>query len=340
MLDIKGNINYPSYWKTNAAYILPIHSMKKIYLLAVHKSPKQVERQINALSDEHSYFYIHVDLKSDINSFRNLENIKNVFLIKERVDCIWGDFSQVMATLSLIDNAIKNHRDGYCILMSGSDYPLKSKENIHAFLAENYQKIFIDSNDAYSTWPEFHKRIEYYRINISSKREDALMLKPGIGVHYIRTLYHFLIGRLSIRNFYQITYKKRKLRLNLKFYGGSSWWAMNIPDLAAVNDYIKTNKKELFEFFQYSSCSDEFFFHSIIMHVFHHEITSKFQGSLTHVDWNRKNCALPVTFSVDDFEELMILPSNKLYARKFDLEMDEEILNKIDECINQRAKAV
>jgi hypothetical protein len=309
--------------------------MKKIYLLVVHKDPKQVERQINALSDEHSYFYIHVDLKSDIHSFRNLERIKNVFLIKERVDCIWGDFSQVMATLNLIDNAINNHRDGYCILMSGSDYPLKAKEDIHSFLAENYQKIFIDCTDAYSNWPEFHKRIEYYRINMSSRREDALMLKPGVGLHFIRTLYHFLRGRLSIRNLYQITCQKRVLRLNLKFHGGSSWWAMNIPDLVAVNDYINTNKKELFEFFQYSTCSDEFFFHSIIMHVFQNEITSKFQGSLTHVDWSRKNCPLPVTFSVEDLDELTNLPSHKLFARKFDMEMDEEILNKIDERISQ-----
>jgi hypothetical protein len=224
--------------------------------------------------------------------------------------------------------------------MSGSDYPIKSKENIHSFLAENYQKIFIDSIDAYSNWSEFYRRIEYYRINISSKREDALMLKPGVGAHSIRTLYHLLRGRLSIRNFYEITCKKRKLRLNLKFYGGSSWWAMNIPDLVAVSHYIKTNKNELFEFFQYSSCADEFFFHSIIMHVFQHEIPSKFKESLTHVDWNRKNCALPVTFSAEDFEELMILPTNKLFARKFDLEMNEEILNKIDECITQGAKAL
>ena len=108
--------------------------MEKIYLILAHKSSEQIEKQINALQDEKVTFYIHIDLKSDLNEFKNLERIPNVILIKERVDCIWGDFSIVIATLNLIKNVIKNHNDGFCILMSGNDYPIKSKKVINSFL--------------------------------------------------------------------------------------------------------------------------------------------------------------------------------------------------------------
>ncbi|MNR59552.1 hypothetical protein D3C85_1808260 [compost metagenome] len=54
------------------------------------------------------------------------------------------------------------------------------------------------------------------------------------------------------------------------------------------------------------------------------------------MNWSRKNCDLPVTFTSSDFEELQDNPE-KLYARKFDIELDDEILNKIDtkHCTNK-----
>jgi hypothetical protein len=134
--------------------------MKKIYLILAHKSPKQLERQIRALNDEQSVFYIHIDLKSDLNLFQTIEKIDNVYLIKERVDCIWGDFSIIIATLNLIENAIKNHKDGFCILMSGNDYPIKSKSFINSFLNQNSDTVFIDLKEAEKVWPNFNTRID------------------------------------------------------------------------------------------------------------------------------------------------------------------------------------
>ena len=65
----------------------------------------------------------------------------------------------------------------------------------------------------------------------------------------------------------RISFKKREINLKIKFYGGSQWWAMSTQILIKMNDYIKSNKFTLFRFFNDSLLSDEFFFHSIIMHM-------------------------------------------------------------------------
>lgn len=305
--------------------------MEKIYLILAHKSPEQLEKQINALQDEKAIFYIHIDLKSDLNQFNYLEKILNVKLIKDRINCIWEDFSIVIATLNLIKNIIKNHRGGYCILMSGNDYPLKSKHYINNFLSKNVDQIFIDLREAEIVWHNFKDRIEKYRINLSNNRGEALLLKQGFRKESLK---HFVKGRIIFTDFLKILFKKRKISLIKKFYGGSQWWAMNLKDLIKIYEFIQNNEKELFAFFKYSHVPDEYFFHTLIMHINQHERIDKIQSSLTYVNWSRKDCQLPVTFGNDDYKELMNQSSIKLFARKFDINFDKKIFDRIDENIS------
>lgn len=298
--------------------------MKKNYLILSHKNCEQLERQIKSLDDGNSTFYIHIDIKADITLFRSLENIPSVFIIKERIDCIWGDFSMIKATLNLIENVLKNESEGMCILMSGNDYPIKSKNDINSFLEINNEKIFIDIKK--KLWDNFSERTEYYRINLTSTRHHILLLK-GFN---IQSLKNYILGRISTKQFFKIVFKKRNLNLNMKFYGGSQWWAMDILKLSKVNDCIIKNKEKLFNFFSDSLIPDEFFFHTIIMHLKELGHPLIIEDNLTYVDWNRKNCVLPVTFEISDIKELIEQPENKLFARKFDTEIDEKVLDEID----------
>jgi hypothetical protein len=302
--------------------------MKKIYLILAHQNPLQLERLVKKLDDGSSCFYIHIDLKSDIDQFMQLLNYEKVTLIKEREVCIWASFNIVKATLNLIKNVLSNHDSGFCILISGNDYPIKSNEFIDSFLKTRINTIFIDANDAYSNWPDFNERIEAYRINLSYKRYDALSLYPKFK---LRLFKRFFLGQISIIELFKVSFIRRKLNLDLKYYGGSQWWAMDISYLSEIFNYVNKNRRKLFSFFKYSYTPDEFFFHSIIMHLFGgHNNPIQIHDTITYVDWKRTNCTLPVTFTSDDFGELMRLPDYKLFARKFDAEIDDKILNMID----------
>lgn len=305
--------------------------MNIIYLILTHKNPDQLERQVRLLNDGHATFYIHIDLKSDLNLFAGLRQMENVFLIKERVDCIWGDFSTIIATLNLIENTLANHTTGMCILMSGNDYPIKPLHHINAFLDANSYKIFIEIKEPKDIWPSFNERKQYYRVNLSSEREHYSFLK-GFNVN---TLKHYQKGCISLKQFFQIAFIKRKLHLNMNLYGGSQWWAMNIAHLTKVYHYVQANKKKLYAYFSYSLLPDEYFFHSIIMHFKESGYPCTIEEPITYVNWVRKNCTLPVTFEKGDLQELMGQSSNKLFARKFDIAIDEQILNEIDKYISQ-----
>ncbi|WP_053990071.1 beta-1,6-N-acetylglucosaminyltransferase [Mangrovimonas sp. TPBH4] len=304
--------------------------MTKIYLILAHKSPLQLRRQITALNELDSYFYIHIDLKSDLDQFENVTWSENVFFINDRVDCIWGDFSIVRATLNLIQIALKNHSEGICVLLSGNCYPIKSLSHIDTFFNEYKNKVFIDIDDAEVRWWDFYKRVEYYRINLNSKRGQSLLLK-GFN---LETLKHFVKRRISIEQLFKILFVKRNLSLDMKFYGGSQWWAMDLSKLALVNNFIEQKQKILFDFFSYSHVPDEFFFNSIVMYLkkLNHDI--EIETIVTHADWGRKNCKLPVTFELADFKELVNLPFNILFARKFDIHTDSLILDELDKYIS------
>ncbi|WP_088392039.1 beta-1,6-N-acetylglucosaminyltransferase [Flavobacterium davisii] len=206
--------------------------------------------------------------------------MNNVYLITDRVDCIWGDFSTIIATLNLMENAINHHNEGFCILMSGHDYPIKNLSFIDAFFNQNKNTVFIDLDKAENIWPKFYERIKYYKINLSSKRGDFLLIK-GLNTHTIKSL---VKKEISFYQFLKIMVIKRKLTLPLKFYGGSQWWAMDLSILAKMNDYIKLNRHALFNFFVDSLLPDDFFFHSIIMYLKETGLPIEFDNSLTYIN--------------------------------------------------------
>jgi hypothetical protein len=300
--------------------------MEMIYLILAHKKPEQLLRLVNSLDSEKSYFYLHIDLKTDIAPFLSILKKPNVHFIESRVDCIWGDFSIVQATINLMKRALHDHSNGVCILLSGDDYPIKSQKGIQDFFSSHSNHAFIDLKEAGAVWPEFYKRVEYYRFNLSSKRGDAVMVR-GINLQSIK---HLLWRRITFSQFLKAGFVKRKLSLNLKYYGGSQWLAINIPILQNVMDFIENNYSDLYNFFKSSYVPDEFFFHSIIKHIHEKENSFSLLPSVTYVNWSKPNVPLPVIFEKDDVEELLAQPEGKLFARKFDIDVDCEVLDQMD----------
>ena len=95
--------------------------MQKNYLILAHKNPQQLARMIKTLDDGNSKFFIHLDAKTPIEPFTAQLQDEHIIFIPERVRCIWGDFSIVLATIHLMEAAAKAQSKGFFILMSGQD---------------------------------------------------------------------------------------------------------------------------------------------------------------------------------------------------------------------------
>jgi hypothetical protein len=100
---------------------------KQAIMIQCHANPEIINQLIDYLPNECFDFYIHVDSKSNID--KNILRKSNVFFA-ERVNVKWGTFSQVDATLKLLEAIKVPQMYSYIHLISGNDFIIKSEEYI------------------------------------------------------------------------------------------------------------------------------------------------------------------------------------------------------------------
>ncbi|GIJ93628.1 beta-1,6-N-acetylglucosaminyltransferase [Capnocytophaga stomatis] len=309
--------------------------MQKNYIILAHRNPKQLARMIDKLDDGQAYFYIHLDLRVKIDDFQKEISKPNVFFIPKREECFWGDFSIVKATLNLMEAVRNDNRKGFVILMSGQDYPIKNQMEIDEFLSYNEDFNFIEITPIEEKWKKkmAKDKVFHYHILHSSKRSDSNSYAPFFHTDIkqkIRILIHFLKGRLSFKNLKKLLQLPERKPIFPKQYAGSQWWAFNEQTFQKLFFYLQENKEDLENYYRFTSSPDEIFFHSVLMHLQESDAEIKIKPSVTYVNWDRKGCQLPVLFQSSDLQELE-QQKDKLFARKFDVEIDSEIFNLLDE---------
>ncbi|HSW96464.1 MAG TPA: beta-1,6-N-acetylglucosaminyltransferase [Candidatus Saccharimonadales bacterium] len=242
--------------------------MKIAYLIMANKNPNHLNRLLQSLQSDTVDFFIHIDKKSRDTFF--LPKFKNIKILKNSIPVYWGGFSQVDAAILLMKEAKLTKKYDYYILLSGSDYPVKSNTHIHNYLLKNLGKEFINICKMPlngKTW----NRIEYFHFEGSENK----IIACGI-----QTLNKMV--KLIKRN-----YPKKYSTLTL--YGGSTWWALTDKCIEYILQFIKDNP-DFIHFYKYTLCSDEMFFQTILGNSpFKKNITN----ALTYTDWESKELPLP-----------------------------------------------
>lgn len=302
--------------------------MQKNYLILAHKNPLQLSRMIERLDDGASKFFIHLDAKTPIEPFAACLGGGHIRFIEPRERCVWGDFSIVRATIHLMEAGSKEQ--GFFILMSGQDYPIQSQGYINAFLESNKGFDFIEIEPLEEKWkPKMVKdKLEHYHILHSEERGHSNCYAPFAHCsvfQQLRTLTHLLKGRLSRKNFRLLCSLPKRVAPFERQYAGSQFWAFSERTFYAVLHYIREHKAALEEYYKYTSSSDEIYFHSVLMDLVAKDSTIKLKDPITYVNYFRKNNV----FVTEDFDKLTS-EKGKLFARKFDTDIDIEILNKLD----------
>lgn len=306
------------------------------YIILAHKNPQQVKRLISRLDCDHTSFYIHIDLQADISEFKNEISGPNISYISKRAQGTWGDVGIVKGTIEAMKMVLEAGIDGYSILLSGQDYPLASNKKIKSFFENQFPTEYI------TVYPMPHSgwkyggldRLQKYKINKSKQRKHFLLL-PSIFDKEFYTMES--LGKLNFlrktKRFEEISLilKRRRFPSYIQPYGGSQWWALTMNTVEAILDYINENP-EFLAYHNYTLLPDEIFFQSILMKLnSQKEKKMNIERSLTYVNWERPQTPLPVTFEINDFKELKEGAKDHLFARKFDIQVDEDILNSIDQ---------
>ncbi|MGG5507757.1 MULTISPECIES: beta-1,6-N-acetylglucosaminyltransferase [unclassified Myroides] len=303
--------------------------MNIFYLVQAHTNPQQLKRLIDRLSAPNVYFVLHIDLKSDLVPFELHCAGPRVQFIANRVNCIWGDFSQVQATLNLIETLAiyRPSASDRVILISGQDYPLQTTKDIQAFYENNQAVDFIEKFIAEEVHPRPYLNFRGFKVNKSDKRGDYVIFKK----HKISGLYKSILKGCFAFSYLKYLFVQKELDSSIVFYKGSSWWALRYGTLELMTAFYKANQEEWFNFFKTTFCADEYFFQTLLVEVMKSQPNIQVKNMLTFIDWDRKGVPLPVTFSLADKQLLkQAADQGYLYARKFNAQQEEEILSWLD----------
>lgn len=282
-------------------------NFKMAYLISCHKNVDQVNSLISQLDYKNVDFYIHVDKKSNI--LDRIIQKENIFFIKERIEVVWGDSSQVMATLKLMEAAKYSGVEyQYIHLLSGQDYPLKSNQEIEDFFKKHMGKQFIDCTLMEKNWLR-RVYVYYPRVLMGNKLEVA----------FFRAIYSRVIMLTFIF--------RRRITQYPHFYQGSSWFSITGDAMLYIVDYLQKNP-DFLKFINNTLCCDEFVFQTILGNSIYKD---KLCENMRYIDWSEKKSS-PKILRECDLQDL--IKSNKIFARKFDSSVDNNIIGIISENIS------
>lgn len=272
-------------------------------MILCHKAPEQVNLVLDTLQDEDINFFIHVDKKSSISDAIQKRN--DIILVPEekRIDVKWGQYSQVQATLNLIECACNHGSYDYFLLISGQDFPIVSPKKILEYLSAdreaNYVDLFKSMNNGIGYPTNYDKR------NYIAFPRWIMGRKTVIRV--IRRAWVALSG--GYNHTYRIFMKKQPK--NTHFYFGSQWWCITSGFASYIDRFLKENP-EYQKFYANSSCPDESFFQTLLMNSPYADTRKEY---FHYIDWSEGKSS-PKNLGVEDFDDIM--KSGKLFARKID----------------------
>ncbi|MGZ4881652.1 MAG: beta-1,6-N-acetylglucosaminyltransferase [Halobacteriota archaeon] len=303
-------------------------SINIAYIISAYKYPDQLIRLITRLNNEGSYFFVHVDKKTDDTIYdkmlKGVSHYPNVFFLKRHI-CYWGDFGHVLATIKGLNDALDRNIDfDYFFLLTGQDYPIKSNFYIEELLRKNSGNQFIKyvpiPCDPEYGWDKERgglDRIETWSFRFCNK----FFRFPDYNRQLDSKIKSFIL-KILVK-----LIPKRKFPKNLKPFGGSSYWCITKECAEYISDFIKKNPAFV-RYFKYVYIPDEIFFQTIILNSPFKECV--INDDLRCIDWScpGRGGSLPRIWCEEDITVLS--QSNGLIARKFDSTIDSEVFNLID----------
>jgi len=277
--------------------------MRFACLIVTYTSAKQTLRLIRKLDNGDFDFYIHLDKKVDIETHRDMFDMPNVFFIKNRLNVKWAGFTVVEASFNGLKEIRESGREYASIsLMSGQDYPIKPAKYISEFLAAHAGKQLIKHWDFETEWDEAYARIFKY--------------------HFTDNIFK---GRYTIQRLINSLARRRKAPTNMRFYGtNSTFWTISPECAYYVMAHIENDRK-LKRFLKYTWGSDEFIFQTVIMNSPYKD--DVINNNYRYVDWSGGG-AHPKMLLTEDYEK--IIATDNIFGRKFNMDIDENILDMLD----------
>ena len=302
--------------------------MKIAYIILAFNQPEHLKRLVQRLSDSETKFFIHIDKKVNtkpfIESLNLLETANYIFLQRNKV--YRGEWSMVEAEIRGLKKGLEDPGNfDYLCLLSGQDYPIKPLSYIKNFLTMNYGKSFLSFTPMPVTnwnWGADGgmDRLTHYFIRVRNYRWEYPSQSPPRG---IRPSLFFLFSKI----FFKLP---RNNPAGIKPFAGASWWILHKETAQYILDFIQ-KRPDFVNYHKYTESAEEIFFQSILCNAGPEIYSTIENNDLRYVDWTNKDANMGHPEILTMNHRSQISASDALFARKFDPNIDRDILDWIDQ---------
>lgn len=284
--------------------------VKIAYLVIAYMDPEQLERLAVRLSGTSDVF-VHINASVDQEPFqRALSGVHGqgkVFFSKERYRIVWGGYSILQATFSMMAQACQQDTYDRFVLLTGLDYPIRSDDEIEAFFRANAHTEFIHADTVSG---EQYGHLYYY-----ASRDHKVLHKCFQSYEKILKK----LGKKGKKDY--VVYNGKKYHL----YGIAPKWALSGECVSYLLHFYKKNRG-FNRYFQLMHAPDDFYVATVLFH-------SKFRDSIEsredifRIIWLPEDKGAKI-LDVEDYQELE--SGNHLYAKKFQSGYSEELIQILD----------
>ncbi|XP_005739957.1 xylosyltransferase 1-like [Pundamilia nyererei] len=308
----EGKANVNVQWDEDSSDASP--PVRIAFVLVVHgRASRQFQRLFKAIYHTSHYYYIHVDQRSNY-LHREVVSLAsrypNVRVTPWRMATIWGGASLLTMYLRSMEDLLSmaHWSWDFFINLSAADYPIRTNEQLVAFLSKYRSMNFIKSHG----------------------RDNARFIrKQGLDRLFYECDTH--MWRLG----------DRKIPEGISVDGGSDWFLLN----RRFVDYVVNSRDELVgsmkRFYAYTLLPAESFFHTVLENSAHCE--TMVDNNLRLTNWNRKlgckcqykhivdwcGCS-PNDFKPSDLPRFQQASRPTFFARKFEASVSQEIISQLD----------
>jgi hypothetical protein len=284
--------------------------------------PAQLAVLLAALRHPDTRIYLHVDRRTRFSPFRrelSRGGVDDLDLLPRR-DSKWGGLGMVDAALDGLRRALSDDCD-YFVLLSGQDFPVWPVSEVIRFFDHRAERSYLgyfalpDSRWAYGG----RMRTDFYSYDVLGRRETCFPKgeEPRLSFKG-RMLNRFLRIRTAPK-------PARRFPPYLRPFGGSQWWNLNREAAEFVVRFTDEHP-DYRDYHRHTLAPDEIFFHSILLGTSFGEVHEVVNDSLRFMIWSRKSWH-PDTLRSSDLPA--ITRSGKPFARKFDLDRDPSVIEKL-----------
>jgi hypothetical protein len=288
--------------------------MKIGILILAHNHLEQLKLLVDILKTDF-YLFIHIDAKSDLPE-DCFSSEPNVWVIK-KYKVYWGSNNQILSSLELFKMAYAQHCD-YYMFISGQDFPAMLNHEIISEIEKNPQTNYLD----YGRLPRKRwllqggfDRMQLYWENLNDPKNVTKL-------NHFCGLCREIQKRLHLR---------RKLLPGITYYGGVNWANLSKETLTYILNYLEEHPEYL-KSFRHTRTADEIWLQTIVINSPFREKT--INDPRRYADWY-KGPEFPRTLRIDNYDD--IIHSDAFFARKFDTNVDADILEKMILYLKEKA---